>query len=72
MYRNGILITIHLFAVLTYIHTPFHCSLPYCASKIDATPKNPDAVRLLGFFVPIFHRAILIDAKRQKRRVDGI
>ena len=44
----------------------------YCASLIDATPKNPDVVRLLGFFVPIFHSAILIDAKRQKRRVDGI
>ena len=44
----------------------------YCASLMDATPKNPDVVRLLGFFVPIFHSAILIDAKRKKRRVDGI
>jgi hypothetical protein len=39
---------------------------------MDAHPKSPDAVRLLGFFAPIFHNAILIDAKRQKRRVDGI
>jgi len=39
---------------------------------LDANPKNPDVVRLLGFFVPIFHNAILIDAKRQKRRVDGM
>jgi len=35
-------------------------------------PKKPDVVRLLGFFVPIFHSAILVDANRQKRRVDGI
>ena len=45
---------------------------PYCASLMDATPKNPDAIRLLGFFVPIFHSAILIDANAEKRRVDGI
>ena len=44
----------------------------YCASLIDATTKNPDVVRLLGFFVPIFHSAILIDAKCKNRRVDGI
>jgi len=35
-------------------------------------PKKPEVVRLLGFFIPIFHSAILVDAKRQKRRVDGI
>jgi hypothetical protein len=40
--------------------------------KIDAHQKKPDVVRLLGFFIPIFHSAILVDAKRQKRRVDGI
>jgi hypothetical protein len=39
---------------------------------MDATPKKPDSTRFLGFFVPIFHSAILIDAKRQKRRVGGI
>jgi len=39
---------------------------------LDANPKNPEAKRLLGFFIPIFHSAILIDAKRQKRRVEGI
>ena len=44
----------------------------YCASLIDAHPKNPDATRLLGFFVPIFYNAILIDANRQNRRVGGI
>ena len=27
---------------------------PCYASKIDATAKIPDAIRLLGFFVPIF------------------
>ncbi len=43
-----------------------------CVDKIDANPKIPDAVRLLGFFIPIFHSANLVDAKRQKRRVDGI
>ena len=35
-------------------------------------PKNPEVVRHLGFFIPIFHSAILVDAKRQKRRVGGI
>ena len=45
---------------------------PYCASKIDARQKNPDVLRLLGFFIPIFHSAILVDAKHCKHRVDGI
>jgi hypothetical protein len=45
---------------------------PYYVTEIDAGHKTPDATRLLGFFVPIFHNAILIDAKRQKRRVEGI
>jgi hypothetical protein len=31
-----------------------------------------EGARHLGFFAPIFYRAILIDAKRQKRCVDGI
>ena len=42
------------------------------ASNLDANPQNPDVVRLLGFFIPIFHSAILIDTKRQNRRADGI
>ena len=53
-----------------YVQIPF--PHPCYASNLDANPKNPDVVRLLGFFVPIFDSAILIDAKRQKRRVDGI
>jgi len=44
----------------------------YCASLIDAAAENPEATKLLGFFLPIFHSAILIDAKRQNSRVDGI
>ena len=27
---------------------------PYCASLMDATPKNSDVVRLLGFLYPFF------------------
>ena len=45
---------------------------PCYASNLDANPQSPDVVRLLGFFLPIFHGAILIDADRQNRRVDGI
>ena len=40
--------------------------------QFGCQPQKTDVVRLLGFFVPFFHSAILIDAKRQKRRVDGI
>jgi len=35
---------------------------PCYASNLDANPKNPDVVRLLGFFIPIFHSANLVDA----------
>ena len=52
--------------------TSYPPSQPYGASLIDATAEIPDAVRLLGFFVPIFYSASIIDAKRQNRRVGGI
>ena len=35
---------------------------PCYASNLDANPKKPDVVRLLGFFIPIFHSANLVDA----------
>ena len=54
------------------LKTRFSPTHTYCASLIDATAEIPDATRLLGFFVPIFHSAILIDANAEKRRVDGI
>ena len=34
----------------------------FLSYKIDATHKNPEVVRLLGFFIPIFHSANLVDA----------
>ena len=45
---------------------------PCYASNLDANPKKPDVLRHLGFFIPIFHSAILVDAKRKKHRVDRI
>jgi len=50
----------------------FSATLLMLCIQFGYQPKNPDVVRLPGFFIPIFHSAILIDAKRKKRRVDGI